>query len=187
MSVMTPKFRVSYPNVFKPRLNTMSKKEEFSLTALFPKDADLTVLKDAMKKAIVDKWGADEKKWPKRLRSPFRDQGEREKELDDGSKALPDGYVKGAKFLNLKCYKKPGVIDQSKNDIISPADFYPGCWARATVAAFAYDTAGNQGVSFWLNNIQKVAEGEPFSGRPKAEDEFAAIESDETTADDLLG
>lgn len=200
-SIITPVFRVSYPNVFRPKLNQLSKKEEYSLVALFKVGEDLSKLKAAAHAAIVAKWGEDQKKWPRKngvnaIRSPFRDQAEREKELEDGRKQMPDGYVKGAFFLTLKCYRQPGIVDQKREPIIDETQFYAGCWARAELAAFAYETAGNYGVSFWLNNLQKAKDDEPFSGRRKAEDAFEAIEMPSgdssngaagATTDDIFG
>lgn len=171
MNVMTPIFRVSYPNVFKARRNELSGKDEFSLVALFPKGCDLAVLKQAAQKAIEEKWGADKSKHPKNIRSPFRDQGERKND-----KGMPAGYEDGAIFLNLKSAQRPGLINGRKEDIIDESEFYAGCWARATVSVYAYDQAGNRGVAFGLGNLQKVKEGDPLSGRAKAQDEFAAVE-----------
>jgi hypothetical protein len=188
-NVMTPEFRVSYPNVFKPKKNELNGKDEYSLVALFPKNTDLSKLKAAAQAAIEEKWGKDKTKWPQNLRTPFRDQGEKGK-IDEksGQKILPAGHEEGAIYLNLKSAQKPGVVDMSVQDIINENDFYPGCWARATVNAYAYDQKGNRGVSFGLQNIQKTKEGEPLSGRMKAQAEFQPIEGTESggTGTDLF-
>lgn len=170
-NVMTPEFRVSYPKVFKPEVNQMSGKSEYSLVALFKKGEDLKALKAAAEEAIVEKLGADKSKWPKNLKTPFRDQEEREK---DGS--MPSGYEKGAIFITLKSAQKPGLVDSNVQAIIDEAEFYAGCYARATVRAGYYDKAGNRGVAFYLQNVQKVKDGEPLSGRAAAETEFAPVE-----------
>lgn len=188
----TPHFRVSYPKVFRPELNKLSKKEEFSVVALFPKGADLSVLKKAAQDACEKEWGADKTKWPPGLRSPFRDQGERIKAAIAEEKAPPAGYEDGAIYLNLKSKNKPGVVDQNVQDIIVESDFYAGCWARATVFAQAYAQAGNKGVSFYLQNVQKVKEGEPLGGKVAPQNDFAPIEGTASTgpvnsASDLFG
>lgn len=185
-AVMTPVFRVSYPNVFTPRKNDLNGKDEYSLVALFKKGEDLTKLRAAATAAIVKKWGENKNKWPKKMRSPFRDQAEREKENDDGQMVMPEGYEKGAFFLNLKSTRKPGCINQKNEPIIDGEEFYAGCWARATVVAFAYDNKGNQGVSFGLNNVQKYRDDDPLSSRRKAEEEFSPVEggSDSSSTDD---
>lgn len=176
-NVLTPIFRVSYPNVFKARLNDQNGKMEFSVAALFKKGENLDKLKAAAQAAIIEKWGADKAKWPKNLRSPFRDQGEREYENDEGKMVMPQGMEKGAIFMNFKSQQKPGVVNEKVEDMINESEFYAGCFARATVRCFAYSQKGNNGVSFGLQNIQKVGEGEPLGSRTKAQDDFAPIEA----------
>lgn len=177
-NVMTPVFRVSYPNLLKPKLNDLSKKMQYSVVALFKKGEDLSKLRAAAQAAIVAKWGADKNKWPDKLRSPFRDQAERaKKDPETGKRSLPQGYEEGAIFLTLNSDQRPGLVNQKLEDIIDESDFYAGCYARATVRAFAYDQKGNRGVSFGLQNVQKFADGESLSGRTKAQDDFAPVET----------
>ncbi len=173
-NINTPTFRVSYPNVFKPKRNDLNGKDEFSIVALFKKGEDLSALKAAAQKAIVDKWGPDKAKWPTNLRSPFRLQEERAKEVD-GKRILPAGHEEGAVFLNLKSAQRPGVVDQNVQDILEESQFYAGCWARASINAYAYDQKGNRGVSFGLGNIQKVRDGDPLGNRARPEQDFAPI------------
>jgi hypothetical protein len=57
------------------------------------------------------------------------------------------------------------------------ADLYSGCYLRATVTAYAYTHGGNKGVSFSLQNLQKVRDGEPLSmSANKAENDFGKLE-----------
>lgn len=186
--VLTPVFRVSYPNVFKAKLNKLSKKEEYNLVALFDKGADLKALEKECLRVLVEKWGdgtvvkgAPHKhgnfyfktaKSSIAIRLPFRDQGER----DNPEKGLPAGYVPGAMFMNLKSNQKPGLVDQKNQDIIDESQFYAGCYAKAAVNPFAYDQAGNRGVSFGLQAIQKVKEGEPLGNRVNPQEAFQPIE-----------
>jgi hypothetical protein len=179
--IVTPEFRVSYPNVFKARKNDMNGKDEYSIVALFKKGEDLSKLKAAAEEAMAKKFGADKKKWPKNFKTPFRDQGEKEKTADDGSTFLPEGYVAGAIFMNLRSQRRPIVVDRQRNEITPDReeDFYPGCYARANISCYAYDTAGNKGVAFGLSMVQKLRDGEPFSGRPKVEEAFEALADEE--------
>lgn len=169
-TVTTPMFRVSFPNVFKPRLNDLNGQDEFSVMALFAKDADMSAIKKAAQDAIVKKWGADQTKWPKNMRMPWRDQAEKAK---DGK--MPDGMVEGALFMTFKSRNRPTVVDQNLQEIIEPQKFYAGCYARASVGAFAYDNKGNRGVSFGLNHLQLMKDGEPLSGRPTVSSAFEAV------------
>ena len=158
--ILTPTFRVSFPQIFEP--GEFNGKETYSLTMLFDKSADLSELKAAVKKAAEEKWG---KKMPANLRNPIRDGAE---------KSHLDGYD-GCMFIRASSKTKPGLVDQNCVEIINPSDFYAGSLARATVVAFAYDQAGNKGVSFLLSNIQKVADGESFSSRGRASDDFSPV------------
>jgi len=164
---MTPEFRVSYPFIFRPGAPIDPGQEpKYSVAMLFAPKADLSVLKAAVKAATVEKWGADQARWPKNLRSPFRDQGEK----DD-----KQGYVRGAIFVVATSKQRPGLVDSNVQDIVEERQFYAGCYARATVRPFAYDQAGNRGVAFGLQNIQKLREGEPLGGRSSPQADFEPV------------
>lgn len=169
--LLTPMFRASFPNVFRPKRNDLNGKDEYSVVALFPKGADLSALKAAAEAVCAEKWGADKTKWPANLKSPFRKHEEKTKEG-----VMPDGYEAGGIFMTLRSTQRPGVVDQNKQEIIDPSGFYAGCYARAAVSVYAYDQKGNRGVSFGLTHLQFMKDGEPFSGRPRVEDAFTPIE-----------
>lgn len=171
-NAVTPIFRVSYPNVFKPKFNSLSKKQEYSIQALFPKGTDLAPMKLAAAEACMKKWGVDKSKWPSNLKNPFRDQADRAK-----NGVLPDGCEAGAIFCTFKSDSQPAIRDAANVSFITePSKFYAGCYARAAVYAMAYDVNGGRGVTFLLNHLQFAKEGTPFSGRPPVEDAFAPIE-----------
>lgn len=161
--VMTPEGRVSFPAVFEARAAVEGQAPKFSIVLLFPKTTDLATLKAACTAAVKAKWGD---KPPKGLRSPFRDGDE--KDLD--------GYA-GMIYLTASSQDRPGLVD-ARVQPIGPERkdaFYPGCYARATLRAFAYDKNGNRGVSFALQNIQKLRDGDAFGSKRKAEDDFEAV------------
>lgn len=171
--VITPEFRVSFANVFEAT-SFEDGDPTFGLTMLFDADADLKAMKELAKRAAVDKWGD---KIPKDLKSPFRDGAE---------KPDVDGY-EGKIFVNAKSRQKPGVVDQRVRPILDASEFYSGCYAIASVRAYAYEKKGNRGVAFGLINVQKVRDGEPFGGgRSKAEDDFRPVEG-QAGSDDEVG
>lgn len=171
----TPEFRASYPSVFTAQKNDLNGKMEYSIVAVFPLSADLTELKAAAQKVVVDKYGPDKAKWPTGMRSPFRQCKERWKN-EGGVVKIPAGYEEGeAVFLTLKSANKPGVVDQNVADIIEPHQFYAGCYARASVNPYVYDQKGNRGVSFGLNNVQKLRDGDPLGGRSAPSSDFQAV------------
>jgi len=157
---------VSFPHVFTAHRVKPTDEPKYQLTLLFPNNADLKELKRAANNAAIEKWGADEKKWPKAMKMPFRDGNDKED---------MEGY-KDQIFVYSSSKKMPGLVDHERNSITNEESFYAGCYARATLIAFAYDVSGNKGVSFSLQNVQKLGEGKPFSGRRKAEDDFDSVE-----------
>jgi hypothetical protein len=52
-------------------------------------------------------------------------------------------------------------------------EFYSGCYGRASIVFFAYNTNGSRGVSAALQNLQKLENGEPLGGKSRPEDDFA--------------
>lgn len=165
IKVLTPYFRASFLNVFKPRAPFEGKPPVYSVQMLFPKEADLGPLKKAALELIVEKWGSDKTKWPKGLRLPFKSGDE--KNLEN---------YKGMTVLECRSKQKPGLVNQKREDIIDETEIYSGCWMRATVTPFIYDVQGNRGVSFGLNSLQKVKDDTAFSGRSNAKDDFEELE-----------
>ena len=66
------------------------------------------------------------------------------------------------------------------NDIIDKSELYSGCYGRVSIMPAAYNVDGNKGIKFYLNNVQKLAEGEPLggAGASNASDDFTAVEDD---------
>jgi hypothetical protein len=171
----TPKFRACFVTLFEPRAMDEDKKPSYSVVMLFDKSTDLSPLKRAAEAAIAKKWG---NKRPSNLRLPFRDAGEKAGEYE--------GFKKGMTFVTARSYDKPQLVDQDVNPITDKKEFYSGCYAWATVVAGAYDNAGNKGVAFYLNNVQKLADGEPLGGSSRAEDDFKPVDSDDEDEDEDL-
>lgn len=168
--VITGKVRGSYVNLMKPRTNEKNGKNEYSIQVLVPKSDEQTIasLKAAAKEAIAANWPTP----PKGLRNPLRDGDTETKQ--DGSPLDPE-YT-GHYFFNAKCLAdkhKPTVIDTNGNELFEVDSVKSGDYFRVSVNAYAYDKAGNRGVSFGLNNVQLVAKGEQLgSTRQSAQDEF---------------
>lgn len=159
-TLLTPKFRVSFPYVFQA-----SKMDgKYSCGMIFEKDTDFTVLKAAIKTAALEKWPT---KVPTNLQMPLKNG-------DDSGRSEHEGmYV-----INGKCYnRRPGVCGPDKQPLEAESDFYAGCYARATIKCFAWDNPkfGTKGVSIVIQNIQKLEDGEPLAGGVKAEDDFDAL------------
>lgn len=168
---LTPVFRVSFPAVFAPRAAVVGAEPKFSIAMLFPKvitepteKAKFEAIKGAVTAAAIAKWGADKAKWPKSMQTPWHDGTEKDYE----------GYGPDIIYATASTKQKPGVVDANLQDIISKEEFYGGCYARAIITVYAYDNV-KKGVSFGLRHIQKIKDGEMFSGSGKPQDSFDAI------------
>lgn len=179
--VITGKVRFSYLHVWQPEAIGDSDDKKYSVSLIIPKDDKETVKKinEAIKAATAA--GKDSKfsgKVPSNLKLPLR----------DGDADRPDDEAyKNAYFLNASCRTKPGVVDKNLNPILDQDEVYSGCFGRASVTFYAFNTNGNKGIACGLNNLQKLTDGEPLGGRSTAEsdfgDGFKAIADDD---DDLF-
>lgn len=178
IKVMTPVFRVSFPQLFEAKAIGDSTKKKYGLVCLFTmaevnKSADEKKKWDDMiaacKKAALEKWP---KELPKNLTNPFR-KGEEKEQFG--------GYGPGVIFISASTMTRPGLVGPDLVKIINPEEFYAGCYARATVNPFAWTFAGKNGVSFGLQNVQKVRDGEPFGGRTNAEEDFDAAPAEDVS------
>lgn len=184
--VLTPTFRVSYPHVFKPSvMKGTQNAPKYSITMLFPKETDLSVIKLAIKHAKIAKFGPNSKEWPALSGSPVTDG-----DLPNSKGEIPEGYA-GHWVIKASCKEdqKPGVVDYPAcDDIMDQGDFYAGCFARAYVYAYVWEFpqgSGKYGVSFILDHVQKMKDGPSFGGKKSAKDVFAppALGEDEQAED----
>ena len=131
--VITPKFRVSYPHLFKPSAGPNGGKEKYSISMIFdPNEVDLKKLKAYAKATRVEHFGKDYKK-PSNFKTPFRDGGERPN----------DPAYEGKIFINCNTERKPVVVDTKNREINSgeagdEASIYAGCYARAEISCYCY-------------------------------------------------
>lgn len=174
-NLITPEFRAAFINVFRATSmknadGTVSK-PKYSIRAAFPPSANLAPLKKEAEAVAKEKWG--DNKIPKTLRSPFR----LNEELENPVVGIGDDWVIMSFSANED--RRPGVVDAKLQDIIASdeTEVYSGAWFRAQVRAFAYDTAGNKGVSFGLQNVQKLRDDDPLgNGRIPASKAFEPVE-----------
>jgi len=79
------------------------------------------------------------------------------------------------KFCQASSEDRPGIIDIDGEDIIDFSELYSGAWYRASIRTYAwhYPQTNKKGVSIALDNVMKIRDDEPFSGRSSAADDFA--------------
>ena len=177
--VVTGKVRFSYLHVWEPSAVEEGQEKKYSVSLIIPKSdkATLTAIKkaiEAAKEAGKAKFGG---KVPATLKIPLRD-GDVERPEDES--------YEGSFFLNANCKSKPGLVDKDCLPIMDQDLLYSGCFGRASVTFYAFNTSGNKGIACGLNNLQKLKDGDSLGGRATAESDFggAAMADDE---DDFMG
>ena len=176
MKVITgPDTLWSYVNAWEPKsINGSTPK--FSIQLRIPKTDTITLekIKKAIQAAYEDgaaKLKGNGKSIPplSTLKTPLR----------DGDEAFPeDETYKGYMFLNANNTQAPGIVDADRQPIIERREVYSGCFGRASISFYAFNTNGNKGIACSLNNLQKIKDGAPLGGHSRAEDDFADDEED---------
>ncbi|MDP2619877.1 MAG: DUF2815 family protein [Hyphomicrobiales bacterium] len=166
-NVRTCEVRLSFPNLFKAVSRDEDKVPKRSAAILFPRGADIAVLKQAVADCAKETWGD---KIPKGLRLPFRDQGEKDFE----------GYEEGCVFFNASSTQRIPVVDRKLEPIVDEEDVYPGIWAIVTLRAFPYGSKKGStfspGIGFGLQAVQIVKDGERLGGgRADPNEEFETL------------
>ena len=170
--------RLSYCHINQPQVNQQNPGEtpKYSVTLLIPKTDVQTKAKiDAAIAAAVaqgkEKHGAAFPPMPKNT-------------LKDGDGPKADGTPHGPEcagcwVLPARSTDQPGVVDINRQPIIDPRQIYSGMYAHATVTFYAFNQPQNKGIACAIENIMKIADGEPLGGgRISAEEDFAGVGAD---------
>lgn len=175
-----PKTRWSYVNVWRPK-SINGSNPKYSVQLHIPKSDTKTLQKieAAMKAAYEegkDKLKGTGKSVPsyETIKKPLRD-GDLEY-ADDPTYA---GYY----FMNTNNTIAPGIVDANKEKILNEEEVYSGCFGRASVSFFAYNSNGNRGIAASINNLMKISDGPRLGGHATAEEDFADLDDE---AEDLL-
>jgi hypothetical protein len=164
--VVTGKVRFSYLHVWEPAAVEEGSQKKYSVSLIIPKSDTDTVarIKNAIQSALEAGKAKFGGKIPATLKLPLRD--------GDIERADDDAYL-NSWFLNANSSKQPGIVDQNVQPILRQDELYSGCYGRASINFFAFNTNGNKGIACGLNNIQKLSDGELLGGRTTAEFDFA--------------
>ena len=182
---ISPRGRISFPHLVKPNDGGEFPDGKYKATLLMPKaSTDTAVLKAKMIEVA-------KKAWPGK---PLKDI---KWAIQDGDKKFtktgePLAGYPGNWFITCKSVRRPGCIDSLKNNI-DAVEVYAGCWARFSVTPGSYESTetvkqpdGSRvtetlyGVTLYLNNVQKLEEGEALVGNRDPRADFP----DDTGSDD---
>lgn len=182
--LITPEAVLSYPSLFNPRAFSEGDTPKYEATFVFPAEADLTQLRQAVLEVGKKKWG-DEKFGTMlkagKVKIPFRSDGEEK------------GYPEGSVFFAARSENKPGVVsiypsehDPSKPALITDeAKVYPGVIVKGLVSCYAY-TKPQPGITFGLEGLQVIRDGERLDGRVNVQSAFDVDESAFANLDSTL-
>ena len=167
--VITGEVRLSYANLFEAK-SIQGSKPKYSVSLIIPKSDQATLAKieaaiDAAIEAGTAKFGG---KRPNKaaLKLPLR----------DGDTERDDEAYANSMFVNANSTTPPQVVDESLAPILDRSQVYSGCYGRASITFYAFNTNGNKGIACGLGNVQKLRDGEPLGGgHVSAEEDFAAF------------
>lgn len=153
IKVVTGKVRFSYLHVFEPYAHQEGVEKKYSASILIPKNDKKTIkdIQDAIKSIAESAKAGFGGKLPAKYKLPMND-GDIERSHDD---TYTNVY-----YLNASSKVKPGIVDAGGNPILDKDEFYSGCYGRASITLYSFDVRGNRGIACWLNNLQKLEDGE---------------------------
>ena len=169
--VVTGKARLSYANVWEPK-SINGGDEKYSVSVIIPKSDTKTIaeIEKAIEQAKQDGKAKFGGKVPPNLKTPMR----------DGDVDRPDDLAyKNSYFINVNSKDRPNIVDKNVKPILDQSEVYSGCYGRVSITFYAFNSNGNRGIAAGLGNIQKLADGEPLSGRSRAEDDFTTADDDD--------
>ena len=179
--IITGKVRFSYVNIFEPKEDASGGNPKYGVTLLIPKSDTVTVgkIKEAIAEArevFCKRNGATA--LPQKPNHTLHD--------GDGVRDSGDPYgpeCKGCYVITVSTRQKPVIVDNMRNPITDPGEVYSGCYGRAAINFYGYNSNGKKGISAGLQSIQKLHDGEPLGGARGSADDFA----DDFQDDDILG
>ena len=114
--------------------------------------------------------------------------------IHDGDGERPNGgkfgeECKGHYAMTVSSNTPPTVVDAERKDIKNPKEVYSGCYGRAIINCYVYDTQGSKGISAGLLSVMKLHDGEPLSGAVVTDEDWdnGWVDKDAQAFDDLLG
>lgn len=166
--VVTGKVRFSFCNIWEPKAPQGGGEAKYSVTLLIPKSDTATVekIKAAMAEArdnFCKRNGASA--LPIKPNHTLHD--------GDGVRDSGDPYgpeCKGCYVITVGSKNKPVIVDNMRNPVTDPGEVYSGCYGRASINFYGYNSNGKKGISAGLLSIQKLHDGEPFGTVGSADD-----------------
>jgi hypothetical protein len=170
MAITTGKVRATYVNVFTPRKANENAEPKYSVTLLIPKN-DAATLNQIYAEIEKTKQENVQKVFSGAIPPNLKTC------LHDGDGYRPSGELFGREcagciVVTASAKQQPSIVDINLQPILDPNTVYSGCYVRASINFFAFNSNGNKGIGCGLNAIQKIEEGEPLVSRVSPEEAF---------------
>lgn len=171
--VVTPVGRMSYPSLFTKTVekddNGQPREGKYELVLYIPKTEDISRLRAGLEEVGRAFYGAKWKGLDKVDKCPIKDGDDKD-----------DPAAKDCWVVRANTARKPGVVrkDGSVIEAMDKDEIYGGCYGRMSLIPASYDNPKNKGVKFYLENVQKTADGERFGGGGSSnpQDDFGAFD-----------
>lgn len=184
--------RFSHLHVFKPHLNKESKKDEYSVQLLIPKEntEDKAALDAAYAEQLAAYKKVDGEPGPA-FHNPIKD-GDTLTDKKGKPKKIPGFWVVSAKTSAKEddgtIKDPPGVVGTTRDAAgellpLTEKQIKSGDWGRASINLKFY-TKGDAGVGVYLNSLQMTRVGESLGSRKSAAEEFGDYDDED---EDVLG
>lgn len=115
-----------------------------------------------------------------KLHNPFKQQGD---QIDMKTGEPYAGYVAGRICISANSSQsQPGVVDVNGAPITDKRRVYSGAWAIVSVRPAWFSVDGNQGPTFYLQNVMVVADDDSLGGvgGSNPSQDFAGVKIDAT-------
>lgn len=152
--------RLSFVYLVTPKLNDKGE-PRYSATLLIPKNSEAAevvkrITEEAKRAGMARKWGG---KFPASAKLVIHD--------GDGTRPGGEPFgpeCKGHYVLTATNRNRPALFDMDGARITADDALYSGCYADVVVNAYAYDHQMNKGITYSVEGVRKVADGERLGG-----------------------
>jgi len=164
----TPLARLSYAqSLYKPRAQQDGGKLKYGATLIFDLK-DRAELEKVVANVITDEWGAKAIEMAKAglIKSPFL-AGDGKEARNKTTGDLHPGMGADKFFIRVQANedRPPWIRWKDPNLQETETNVYSGCMVKAVINAFAWEHPQNgKGVSFGVEGVQKLQEGERLGG-----------------------
>jgi len=172
---ITPEFRGSFVHLDEPKAPAEGADPVYSMAVVLPKEDP--AVKKFMKDLKADIAATAKAKFgtaTKKLKAGIKDGDEEDRSEWDG-----------CWILTVKSKSRPGVVGADLKPIMDAEQLYSGAVYRVSLSPWAWShSTGGKGVSYNLDNVMWVKDGDRFDNRATAESDFADFAAESANDED---